>query len=154
MIVKKSKKRVLVGLSGGIDSAVSAWKLLQDGYEVEAVFMKNWSSTKGLKYDECPWLQDRQDALRVAAFLKIPMHTLDFEKEYEEAVLNYFFESYEKGLTPNPDVMCNKEIKFKLLYNWAMVKALKVFRRPAKAPFVIWAQNWAQPVRFFLMTAA
>jgi tRNA-specific 2-thiouridylase len=122
MIVKKSKKRVLVGLSGGIDSAVSAWKLLQDGYEVEAVFMKNWSSTKGLKYDECPWLQDRQDALRVAAFLKIPMHTLDFEKEYEEAVLNYFFESYEKGLTPNPDVMCNKEIKFKLLYNWAMEK--------------------------------
>lgn len=120
--VKTSKtgKRVLMALSGGIDSAVSAWKLIQEGYEVEAAFMKNWSSTKGLKYDECPWLQDRQDALRVAAFLGIPLHTVDFEKQYEKNVLNYFFKEYQAGRTPNPDVMCNKEIKFKLLYNWAM----------------------------------
>lgn len=117
---KTSKKRVLMALSGGIDSAVSAWKLIQSGYEVEAAFMKNWSSTKGLKYDECPWLQDRQDALRVAAFLGIPMHTVDFEKQYEKNVLDYFFTEYKAGRTPNPDVMCNKEIKFKLLYNWAM----------------------------------
>ena len=119
-VKNKQKKRVLVALSGGIDSAVSAWKLLQDGYEVEAAFMKNWSSTKGLKYDECPWLQDRQDALRVAAFLGIPLHTVDFEKQYEKNVLNYFFTEYKAGRTPNPDVMCNKEIKFKLLYNWAI----------------------------------
>jgi tRNA-specific 2-thiouridylase len=117
---KNQKKRVLMALSGGIDSAVSAWKLIQAGYEVEAAFMKNWSSTKGLKYDECPWLQDRQDALRVAAFLGIPMHTVDFEKQYEKNVLDYFFKEYKAGRTPNPDVMCNKEIKFKLLYNWAM----------------------------------
>ncbi len=116
----KTKKRVLMALSGGIDSAVSAWKLIQDGYEVEAAFMKNWSSTKGLKYDECPWLVDRQDALRVAAFLGIPMHTVNYEKEYEKNVLNYFFQEYKAGRTPNPDVMCNKEIKFKMLYNWAM----------------------------------
>lgn len=116
----RSKKRVLMALSGGIDSAVSAWKLIQAGYEVEAAFMKNYSATKGLKYDECPWLQDRQDALRVAAFLGIPMHTVNYEKEYEKNVLNYFFQEYKAGRTPNPDVMCNKEIKFKMLYNWAM----------------------------------
>lgn len=115
-----SKKRVLMALSGGVDSAVSAWKLIQDGYEVEAAFMKNYSATKGLKFDECPWLADRQDALRVAAFLGIPMHTVNYEKEYEQNVLNYFFNEYKAGHTPNPDVMCNKEIKFKMLYNWAM----------------------------------
>jgi len=115
----QKQKKVLVALSGGIDSAVSAYLLLKQGYEVEAAFMKNWSSTAGLKVNECPWLQDRQDALRVAAFLRIPLHTLDFEKQYEKKVLNYFFKEYAAGRTPNPDVMCNKEIKFKLLYNWA-----------------------------------
>jgi tRNA-specific 2-thiouridylase len=117
--IEKSKK-VLIALSGGIDSAVSASLLRKDGYEVEAAFMKNWSSTAGLKYDECPWLVDRQDALRVAAFLGIPMHTLDFEKQYKSNVLDYFFKEYSAGRTPNPDVMCNKEIKFKLLYDWAI----------------------------------
>ncbi len=109
-----------MALSGGIDSAVSAWKLIQDGYEVEAAFMKNWSSSNGLKYDECPWLTDRQDALRVAAHLGIPMHTLNFEKEYKKGVMDYFFKEYSAGRTPNPYVMCNKEIKFKMLYKWAM----------------------------------
>lgn len=117
---KSNKKRVLIALSGGIDSAVSAHLLKSAGYEVEAAFMKNWSSTEGLKYDECPWLTDRQDALRVAAFLRIPMHTLDFEKQYRKGVLDYFFNEYKAGRTPNPDVMCNKEIKFKILYSWAM----------------------------------
>lgn len=116
------KKKVLIALSGGIDSAVSAYLLLKAGYEVEGAFMKNWSTTTGLKYDECPWLQDRQDALRVAAFLHIPLHTIDFEQDYRKNVLNYFFEEYKAGRTPNPDVMCNKEIKFKLLYNWAIKK--------------------------------
>ncbi len=118
--VKPRKKRVLMALSGGIDSAVSLYQLLRSGYEVEAAFMKNWSSTSGLKYDECPWLTDRQDALRVAAFFHVPLHTIDFEEDYKKTVLNYFFEEYKAGRTPNPDVMCNKEIKFKLLYNWAM----------------------------------
>jgi len=114
------KKKALVALSGGIDSAVSAYLLLKQGYEVEAAFMKNWSSTAGLLKNECPWLVDRQDALRVAAFLRIPLRTLDFEKQYQKTVMKYFFDEYKKGRTPNPDVMCNKEIKFKLLYNWAM----------------------------------
>ncbi len=118
-MIKHKSKRVLIALSGGIDSAVSAYLLQKQGCDVEAAFMKNWSKTKGLKYDECPWLVDRQDALRVAAFLRIPMHTLDFEKQYEKTVLDYFFKEYSAGRTPNPDVMCNKEIKFKILYNWA-----------------------------------
>ncbi len=117
---QKSKKKVLVALSGGIDSAVSAALLLQQGYTVEAAFMKNWSSTEGLIKNECPWLDDRREALKVAAFLKIPLHTFDFEKEYGERVMQYFFEEYRAGRTPNPDVMCNKEIKFKLLYERAM----------------------------------
>ncbi len=114
------RKKVLIALSGGIDSAVSAYLLIQQGYQVEAAFMKNWSSTTGLINNECPWLNDRQEALRVAAFLRIPLHTLDFEKQYQKNVMNYFFAEYKAGRTPNPDVMCNKEIKFKLLYNWAM----------------------------------
>lgn len=116
----KSKRRVLIALSGGIDSAVSAYLLIKQGYQVEAAFMKNWSFTAGLLKNECPWLIDKQDALRVAAFLKIPLHTLDFEKQYQKNVMGYFFKEYKAGRTPNPDVMCNKEVKFKLLYNWAM----------------------------------
>jgi tRNA-specific 2-thiouridylase len=117
---KPHKAKVLVGLSGGVDSAVSAYLLQEAGFEVEGVFMKNWSSTAGLKVSDCPWLADRQEALRVAAFLGIPLHTVDFEREYEAHVMRYFFAEYKAGRTPNPDVMCNKEIKFKVLYKWAM----------------------------------
>lgn len=116
---KATKKRVLIALSGGIDSAVSTYLLIKSGYQVEAAFMKNWSSTAGLKYSDCPWLIDRQDALRVAAHFGIPMHTVNYEKEYKKTVMDYFFKEYKAGRTPNPDVMCNKEIKFKVLYNWA-----------------------------------
>jgi tRNA-specific 2-thiouridylase len=116
---KTTKKRVLMALSGGIDSAVSTHLLIKAGYEVEAAFMKNWSSTAGLKYSDCPWLTDRQDALRVAAHFGIPMHTVNYEKQYKNTVMDYFFKEYKAGRTPNPDVMCNKEIKFKVLYNWA-----------------------------------
>lgn len=114
------QKKVLIALSGGIDSAISAHLLIKQGYKVEAAFMKNWSSTAGLVKNECPWLSDRREALRVAAFLRIPLRTLDFEKQYQQQVMKYFFEEYKKGRTPNPDVMCNKEIKFGLLYDWAM----------------------------------
>ncbi|MDE2311736.1 MAG: tRNA 2-thiouridine(34) synthase MnmA [Patescibacteria group bacterium] len=120
MSQKLSGKKVLIALSGGIDSAVSAHLLLKQGFRVEAAFMKNWSSTQGLLKNDCPWLQDRQDALRVAAFLGIPLHSLDFERQYSQRVMKYFFNEYKKGCTPNPDVMCNKEIKFKLLYDWAI----------------------------------
>lgn len=109
----------MVALSGGVDSAVSAALLMEQGYTVEAAFMKNWSKTEGLLANECPWLEDRRDALRVAAHLGIPLHTFDFEDAYAERVMGYFFREYEAGRTPNPDVMCNKEIKFKLLYDKA-----------------------------------
>ena len=117
---QKTNKKVLIALSGGIDSAVSAVLLMEAGYDVEAAFMKNWSSTTGLLENACPWLEDRREALKVAAHLGIPMHTFDFEKEYTERVMEYFFREYSAGRTPNPDVMCNKEIKFKLLYDKAM----------------------------------
>jgi tRNA-uridine 2-sulfurtransferase len=119
---KKSRKqnKVLIALSGGIDSAVSAVLLLRAGYQVEAAFMKNWSSTEGLLKNECPWLDDRREALKVAAHLQIPLHTFDFEKQYQERVMDYFFKEYSACRTPNPDVMCNKEIKFSLLYDKAI----------------------------------
>jgi tRNA-specific 2-thiouridylase len=87
---KRTPKKALIALSGGIDSAVSAYLLIKQGFQVEAAFMKNWSSTAGLKLSECPWLADRQDALRVAAFLRIPLHTLDFEDEYQNTVMSTF----------------------------------------------------------------
>jgi tRNA-specific 2-thiouridylase len=90
------------------------------GYEVEAAFMKNWSSTTGLVDAACPWLDDRREALKVAAHLGIPMHTFDFEAEFSELVMDQFFKAYAAGRTPNPDVACNREIKFRLLYDEAM----------------------------------
>lgn len=114
------QKKVLIALSGGIDSAVSAVLLLRRGYYVEGAFMKNWSSAQGLLQSDCPWLEDRREALKVAAYLGIVLHTFDFEKEYRANVIRHFFDAYASGKTPNPDVMCNREIKFRLLYEKAM----------------------------------
>jgi tRNA-uridine 2-sulfurtransferase len=101
-----NKKRVLVGMSGGVDSSVSAALLLEQGYEVIGGFMKNWS--------DCDWREDRRDAMRVAAKLGIEFYTFDFEKQYREQVVEYMYREYEAGRTPNPDVMCNKYMKFDL----------------------------------------
>lgn len=117
----KNKEKILIGLSGGVDSAVAAYLLQKQGYNIEAAFMKNFSDKINLK-GECPWKEDRLIAYKVAAFLKIPIRTFDFEKEYRNKVVNYIFTSYKKGLTPNPDILCNNEIKFKLFLD----KALKL----------------------------
>ncbi|NUM31017.1 MAG: tRNA 2-thiouridine(34) synthase MnmA [Bacteroidetes bacterium] len=105
-------KRVVVGLSGGVDSSVAALLLIKKGYDVIGIFMKNWYDSSVLSTDECPWEEDSKDALLVAEKLGIPFQTFDFSKEYKQRIVDYMFEEYEKGRTPNPDVLCNREIKF------------------------------------------
>lgn len=109
--------KVFLGMSGGVDSAVSAYLLRQQGYEVIGVYMKNWS--KNLPGMKCPWAEDLADAKRVAVKLGIDFRVFDFEKEYKQKVVDYMLEEYQKGNTPNPDIMCNQEIKFKLFADTA-----------------------------------
>jgi tRNA-specific 2-thiouridylase len=110
-----SKKRVSVGLSGGVDSAVSAALLKRAGYDVTGVFIKVWQPD----WIECTWRDDRREAMRVAAHLNIPFVTLDLEKEYKHDVIDYMIAEYGKGRTPNPDVMCNRYVKFGAFWQWA-----------------------------------
>lgn len=112
------KKKIVVALSGGVDSAVAAALLLDQGYEVIGAFMKNWSGGKSVR-GMCNWKEERRDAMRVAAHLGIPLVTFDFEKEYRERVASYLFREYADGQTPNPDVLCNSEVKFPLLWREA-----------------------------------
>ena len=107
-----SKKRVVIGLSGGVDSSVAARVLLDQGYEVVGLFMKNWHDTTGVLKADCPWLDDKFDAEAVARKLNIPFHFVDLSDQYRARVVDYMFSEYEKGRTPNPDVLCNREIKF------------------------------------------
>ncbi|MEI6887437.1 MAG: tRNA 2-thiouridine(34) synthase MnmA [bacterium] len=113
-IKNKNTKTVFVGMSGGVDSSVSALLLKQQGYNVVGVYMKNWSGdTYGIQTD-CPWVKDMEDCENVCKQIGIPFRSFNFEKEYRGKVVDYFFNEYKKGRTPNPDVMCNKEIKFEL----------------------------------------
>lgn len=112
------KKRVILGMSGGVDSSVSALLLKEAGYDVIALFMKNWSETD--EFGVCTATQDAEDARRVAEQLDIPFYTINFEKEYWDRVFTYFLDEYKKGRTPNPDVMCNQEIKFNAFLDYAL----------------------------------
>ena len=105
-------KRVVVGLSGGVDSSVTAYLLKEQGYEVIGLFMKNWIDASVTLEAECPWVEDSTDALLVAEKLGIPFQVIDFSEIYKERIVDYMFNEYEKGRTPNPDVLCNREIKF------------------------------------------
>tara|TARA_B100001094_G_scaffold247386_1_gene244242 strand:+ start:482 stop:1657 length:1176 start_codon:yes stop_codon:yes gene_type:complete len=106
------KKRVIVGLSGGVDSSVAAYLLKQQDYEVIGLFMKNWHDESVTLSNVCPWLEDSNDAMMVAEKIDIPFQTVDLSTEYKERIVDYMFDEYAAGRTPNPDVLCNREIKF------------------------------------------
>jgi len=113
-------KKVVVGLSGGVDSSVSAYLLKEQGYEVIGLFMKNWHDDSVTISDECPWLEDSNDAMIVAEKLGIPFQTVDLSEQYKERIVDYMFNEYERGRTPNPDVLCNREIKFDVFMKIAL----------------------------------
>jgi tRNA-specific 2-thiouridylase len=110
--MESDSKRVVVGLSGGVDSSVTAFLLQQQGYEVIGLFMKNWHDDSVTISKECPWLEDSYDAMLVAEKLGVPFQTVDLSAEYKQRIVDYMFAEYERGRTPNPDVLCNREIKF------------------------------------------
>ncbi|MBT8300502.1 MAG: tRNA 2-thiouridine(34) synthase MnmA [Maribacter sp.] len=112
--------KVVIGLSGGVDSSVAAYLLKKQGYDVIGLFMKNWHDDSVTISEECPWLEDSNDALIVAEKLGIPFQTVDLSAEYKERIVDYMFNEYERGRTPNPDVLCNREIKFDVFMKIAM----------------------------------
>ncbi|WP_313215273.1 tRNA 2-thiouridine(34) synthase MnmA [Soonwooa sp.] len=112
--------KVVVGLSGGVDSSVTAYLLQQQGHEVIALFMRNWNDASVTLEDECPWVEDSNDALMVAQKLGIPFQVIDMSELYKERIVDYMFDEYQKGRTPNPDVLCNREVKFDVFMKTAM----------------------------------
>jgi tRNA-specific 2-thiouridylase len=115
-----SKERVIVGMSGGVDSSVAAYLLKQQGYDVVGLFMRNWNDAQVTLEDECPWIDDSRDAMMVAEQLGIPFQVIDFSESYKKRIVDYMFSEYEQGRTPNPDVLCNREIKFDLFLKEAL----------------------------------
>ncbi|MGB0199041.1 MAG: tRNA 2-thiouridine(34) synthase MnmA [Flavobacteriaceae bacterium] len=118
--MSSQKKRIVVGLSGGVDSSVAAYLLKQQGHEVIGLFMKNWHDDAVTISDECPWLEDSNDAMLVANKLGIPFQTVDLSETYKKRIVDYMFTEYERGRTPNPDVLCNREIKFDVFLKIAL----------------------------------
>lgn len=117
---QNGRPKVLVGMSGGVDSSVAASLLLDQGYDVAGAFMRNWSETKDPRTGECAWKEERRDAMRVASGLGLPFVTFDFEEAYSRRVVDYLFREYAAGRTPNPDVLCNREVKFDLFLKEAL----------------------------------
>ncbi|MEC8367640.1 MAG: tRNA 2-thiouridine(34) synthase MnmA [Bacteroidota bacterium] len=115
-----SSTRVVVAMSGGVDSSVAAFLLKKQGYDVLAIFMKNWHDESVTISAECPWLEDSYDAMLVAEKLNIPFQVIDLSIEYKDKIVDYMFNEYEEGRTPNPDILCNREIKFDIFLNTAL----------------------------------
>ena len=127
----KQQQSVVIGLSGGVASAVAALLLKKQGYKVIGEFMKNFSDTKNPITGECSYLEEKKMAQKIAALLEIPFILLDYENEYKKSVVNYLFKSYKQGFTPNPDILCNKSIKFPALRNIAKkIKSRLYCNRP------------------------
>ena len=112
--------RIVVGLSGGVDSSVATYLLKQQGHEVIGLFMRNWNDASVTLEDECPWVEDSNDALLVAQKLGIPFQVIDMSELYKERIVDYMFAEYEKGRTPNPDILCNREVKFDVFLQTAL----------------------------------
>lgn len=112
--------RIVVGLSGGVDSSVAAWLLQQQGHDVIGIFMRNWHDESVVIDNECPWIDDANDAMLVASHLGIPFQVLDLSAQYKERIVDYMFDEYAAGRTPNPDVLCNREVKFDLFLQSAL----------------------------------
>ena len=141
-------KRVIVGLSGGVDSSVAAYILKEQGYDVIGLFMKNWHDDSVTISDECPWLEDSNDAMLVADKLGIPFQTVDLSMQYKERIVDYMFNEYEKGRTPNPDVLCNRELKrVKRYINFWLVQIIIKINHIFCANYL--RHNWQKP--YFLL---
>ena len=112
--MSKSKTRVVVAMSGGVDSSVTAYILKQEGYDVVGVFMKNWHDSSVTISKDCPWLEDSYDAMLVCEKLSIPFQVIDLSNDYKNKIVDYMFSEYKKGNTPNPDILCNRDINFDL----------------------------------------
>lgn len=125
-IEKDQKRKVLIAMSGGVDSSVAALILKKQGYEVIGAFMKNWSDTKDPLTGRCAWRTERKSAIKICSQLNIPLITLDFEKQYRKEVIEKMFEKYRKGITPNPDIDCNQKIKFPLLLKEAKKRKINL----------------------------
>lgn len=141
----KRSTKVFVGLSGGVDSSVTASLLVEAGYQVIGVYMKNWS--QDLPGMRCPWAEDLADAKRVAVDLGIPLRVYDFEDEYRERVVDYMLREYQAGRTPNPDIMCNQEVKFKLFLETALAEGADLIATGHYAQSVLGSRQSAQLLR-------
>ena len=122
----RKKPKILLALSGGVDSSVAALILKKKGYDVHAAFMKNWSDTKNKITGQCAWVEERDHAIKITSKLEIPIITLDFEKQYKKLVVDEMFKKYKQGITPNPDIDCNREIKFPMLIKEAKKRGINL----------------------------